>query len=110
MEHVTGGRPTSFRFVKSFAARRSNEGPAALQDPGDGIPIHHLDMVPAFHQTLVALVDGEDFRPFIKGSTHHGAYCRVHSLGISTAGQYCNSFCSHACFQTPDNVLMVTSQ
>ncbi len=110
LEQVAGSRPASFGRAESFAAGRPDDGPAALQDPANRIPVHLSDVVATFHQSLVAFIDGVDFRPFIQGGAHHGPHGRVHSLGIATTGQNCNSFCCHSCFQTPDTISIDVSR
>ena len=90
------GGPSPLAGPEGLAARRADHGPAQLQDPADGVPVHFADAFATVHHTLVALIDCIDFCPLVQCGAHHRPDRCVHALGVAAAGKYCYSFiCSH---------------
>ena len=95
LDHVGGSLAAAIARAEFLTARGSNDGASAMQDTSHRIPVHFLNAFTTFHETLIALVDGVDFRTLVQRSANHGPDGCVHTLGITAAGENCNSFGCH---------------
>ena len=62
-----------------LASSRANNGAAALDNVGHGVPVGLHNVVAAVHHALVALVDEEDSAAKEETGPDHGTDCAVHS-------------------------------
>ncbi|MPM77028.1 hypothetical protein SDC9_124027 [bioreactor metagenome] len=90
-DQVAGGLQASLAGAELLAAEGPDDGATASEDRTDVVPAERPDAVPAVDHALVALEDGEDLGSPMDGGAHDCAHGRVHTLGISAAGENSDS-------------------
>ena len=81
---------TAFRRLPAFAAGRTKERAAALNDITYVFGFHFKHIF--FEQTMITITDAPNFYTFIERRAHNSTGCRIHTGAVAAAGHDCNAF------------------